>query len=112
MSEEAKGSVQVFRIVRAPESPPITANDLRRLLLPFRRDTEMMVTEISFDAFAKKETEIADLKAEIKTLRNTIGLMELGEGSFTRALDKLTEEVNEKLSVLTKELEELKKERN
>ncbi|HUW47684.1 MAG TPA: hypothetical protein VMW36_02945, partial [Patescibacteria group bacterium] len=61
---------------------------------------------------SQADAEIDELHQEIRILKNTIGLMELGEGSFTRALDKLTEEVNEKLSVLTKELEELKKERN
>lgn len=69
---------QIFEIIRAPESPPIKAEEIRSLLYAKRRDTEWSVTEI---ATLLSVEDIEKKERELKATQN--GLFEKGKVVFS-----------------------------
>jgi hypothetical protein len=67
---------QVFKIVTAPEAPPITALTLRAMLYDLRKDTEFEVTEI------KEPINQADYKSNAGYPGNIIGACSLPDIFF------------------------------
>ena len=65
---------QMFRIWSAPEVDPLTSEDLRRLLMEKRRDSEWSVREIDVKSYFGKsrDNEKADRMSEANSVQRIV----------------------------------------